>query len=154
MIGTIEQQLCDLADRYKESNQRDRRQAVQICLQIIHQVWKDAENTKIPVLNKNPFDEIDEFALSIDGIEVYYDPNDNRYLYELDGLHFDSPREVIKYLIEYHKGNNAIGMYEGKMQVLSIIKDEIEKMHCQRPNTGLRNVKRAKITILGEEQNE
>ena len=74
---------------------------------MMHDVFRRSESAKTPASTKHPANEIEKFVLGIPDIKVWYDPTDRSYIYELDDAYFDSPNEVMNYLIDYRSEQNG-----------------------------------------------
>ena len=66
--------------------------------------------------------------LSIPDIKVYHDNTDDTYFYDLDGKHFDSPEEVLKYMIEYRQLHQEKIVQDVRRETLEFIKKQLREV--------------------------
>lgn len=132
MIGLIYDKLFKYGDQLKAEGREHDRAIVHECQRLIHEAFYEAEKVARLVEDKEPESMIEKYVLSIPGIQVYHDVIDSVYWYELNGQHFDSPGEVLKYMINVRKPNK-----EGKGRAREVVLPTKVIMRPKPENTGL-----------------
>lgn len=140
MVDMIMQKLFALGDKLKEEGRDEDRKVVHECERIISECFREAESVAVVVKNKKPKGIEEKYVLSIPDIQVYHDMTDDTYYYELDGMHFDKPAEVIKYLISYREKDKRSIRWETKMEFLRMTHKMIEDMDLTSPQNKIRHI--------------
>ena len=102
MVPRLMNLLCDLSDYYQDQGSNADRKLVQKVIKLVDRVWHEAQMAKRPVIKKKPESEAEAFVLTIKDIGVYRD-RDGQYMYELDKRHFDTPEEVMQWLVKFRE---------------------------------------------------
>lgn len=95
---------------------------------ILQRVYDNGNTNAVIVKGKEPVDKVEEMVLTIPDIMVFHDMTDDTYFYELDGKHFDSADEVIKYLIETRKKLQVQCMKDAQTNILNHIYQWVKKI--------------------------
>lgn len=126
MIGLIWDKLFAYGDKLHEENKKYERSIVHKCQDLVQEAWDESYKTAKMITDKEPEDEVERLVMSIPGIIVYFDINDETYFYELDGWHFNHPAEVIKYLISSRMDYKGYVQRKARLELLEYIRDEIK----------------------------
>lgn len=140
MVDAIINKLCELGDKYKAEGRDNDRRIVQECQRIVSQCFFEAEAKAQRIAKYNPKSVEEAYVLTIPDIQIFHDQTDKTYYYELDGVHFDRPAEVIKYLITYREKDKKSIRWETKMEFLRMTHKMIEDMDLSSPQKQIRKV--------------
>ena len=128
MINLIYEKLFAYGDKLAEEKNEPARKVVHECQRLVHEAFVESEKMAKVIVDRKPKDAIEEFVLSIPDIKVLYDTLDSQYYYELDDWHFDSPREVLKYVIECRTRYKADCAVAAKREMLNFVAKVLRKV--------------------------
>ena len=115
MIGAFWDVLIRYGDQIKTRKGIDSAEYKTYCTiaDLLQEAYDQGERHKETVFDFQPKTEADAQMIKFTGLDIFIDPADGGYMYELDGRHFDTAGEVIDALLadrELHYGRmrNAI----------------------------------------------
>lgn len=93
--------MCELADKYNEAGEKEKRDVVRECINIVHDVFYrfNEQKYRINQTDAQPISELEEVIMEMNDLKIFEMMGGKR-LYEADGRQFQSAREVIVYLIQ------------------------------------------------------
>lgn len=104
-------------------------EAVRHIEQILQEAWDDQETfAKRININREPKSELEAMILTIPGLTVWKDPQDKQIYYEMDGRHFDTPKEVIDELIHRRESNRRKAANTARRDTLEFLQFQISRM--------------------------
>ena len=138
MIGKFWECLFSYADKMKAENRLIELNVVRRIEQMLLEAYDAGLANAVVIKDKKPKNKLEELVLSIPDIVVYYDKNDHSYMYELDaycddgnmhdGHHFDTPEEVIQYLIKVRNVERKHAIGQAKADVYKYIARQIRSI--------------------------
>ena len=124
--------LLNYADHVKETGTPEQLETVRTIIDMLQKAYDDGLRAREPVTNKKPRDAFEAFVLTIPDIQVFYDPTDHSYFYELDYFHFDDPREVMNHLIDFRTNKRGWCAAKAKGDILRYIAKKIEEVDAKK----------------------
>lgn len=148
MVSKIWDVLFSYADAAKEHEDDRMLEIIRALEMDIQKVWDDGETFRTELTTVKPRNLLEEIVLSVPSIRVYKDKQDNAVYYELGNRHMDTPREVIKFLIDFYEGEVSAAMAEEKAAILSEIQKRIKAVSPQKMKK--KQVKIVKDSVVKE----
>lgn len=99
MIGRFLNAMFDYGDQAKAEGNEEKYKIIQNIQDMIQIVYDEGTEFRSYVRDYKPKNKVEEIILSVPDLEVYHDKTDDSYYYEIDDRHFDTPEEVVKYII-------------------------------------------------------
>lgn len=128
MIAKFWDEIFNLCDEYAEKKNYHDREIVRAVGEKLQKAYDDGIEFAKVIKNKKPENEAEKYVLSIPDIKVYHDNTDDTYFYDLDGKHFDSPEEVLKYMIEYRQLHQEKIVQDVRRETLEFIKRQLKEV--------------------------
>lgn len=136
MIGKFFDVLFKYADRVKASGDMERLKIVHEIEDILQTAYDLGTSASSVIVDYKGRNALEKLVVSIPDIVVYRDKSDDTIWYELEYEYkgtmgrrrFDTPEEVIKYLIDFRASSIKRSMGEERKAVLDFIANRIENL--------------------------
>ena len=132
MISRFWDALFEYGDLLREQGREDDRKVLEEVYTILQTVYDKGTSAQIVIKDKIPQTDLEAFVLSIKDITVYLDRQDNSFYYELDNQHFDSPEEVMNYLLECRTKLQHKAMYKVRKEMIDAIICKIDAVEVPK----------------------
>ena len=128
--------LFDYADKAKESGDTQRYEIVHEIETMLQTAYDLGVSASSVIIDYRGRGDMERLILSIPDITVYRDGADDNIWYELDFEYdehggrrrFDTPQEVIKYLIQYRSNRLKRNMNEERRVAIEYMKSRLEQI--------------------------
>lgn len=135
MIGKFWDMLFDYADRAKASGDKQRYEIVHEIEDLLQTAYDLGVASSSVIVDYRGRGDMERLILSIPDIKVYKDTMDGDIWYELDCCsepkRFDTPQEVIKYLIAYRTRGLTGNMGKERSMIIEEMIKRLEQIQYQ-----------------------
>lgn len=128
MIARFWDALFDYGDMLHEQGREDDHKVLEEVYDILQRVYDNGIKSQMVIKDKMPESKLEEFVLSIKDIIVYQDGQDFSYYYDLDGHHFDTPEEVMNYLVAQRLRLQVKAMNKARNEIFKFIERKIDEI--------------------------
>lgn len=128
MIARFWDALFDYGDMLHEQGREDDHKVLEEVYDILQRVYDNGIKSQMVIKDKMPESKLEEFVLSIKDIIVYQDGQDFSYYYDLDGHHFDTPEEVMNYLVAQRLRLQVKAMNKARNEIFKFIEGKIDEI--------------------------
>ncbi len=97
MIAKFWDALFAYGDMLREQGREADHKVIEDVYDILQKAYDNGVSAQVVIRDKTPSSPLEAFVLSIKDITVYQEGNE--FYYDLDGHHFDTPEEVMNYLV-------------------------------------------------------
>lgn len=136
MIGKFWDMLFDYADKAKADGDKEKYKIVHDIEAMLQTAYDLGVSSSSVIVDYKGRGDMERLILSIPDLRVYHDKTDDTVWYELDfeydehggARRFDTPQEVIKYLIKYRTQSLNRNMGAERAAAIEFMTDRLKKI--------------------------